>query len=263
MRNETPFPPDPDPDPPRAQDGRRSQAPLRQASQQALQPRPDGAAVARLEELVRAGRISDALALCRMTRSADAARGVTGENAALHARLLIPLIRRLEAAWTVDEIDFAHLSLAFLNLHRIIATLSDDLRPSYGAGRGRVLVSTAPGEEHRFGAQVLADLLRAAGWSVDLVLDADELALISRVAQTPYVALALSVGHDGALDGLGDLITTLRASACNGTMRVLLGGSALAEPRSQYNFLGADLVAQSSAEALGFLSASRMSLLHS
>jgi MerR family transcriptional regulator, light-induced transcriptional regulator len=223
----------------------------------------DAAALARFEGLIRAGRVPEALDLCRSWRASGTTDAAPPSNDALYARLLIPLLHRLESAWTEDSIDFGHLSLAFLNLHRVIMALSDDLRPMQGAGRGRVLVATAPDEDHQFGAQVLADLLRGAGWSVDLALQTDAAELVRRVAQVRYAALALSVGHDGALDGLGDLIATCRAEALHGRMQVLVGGAALVEPRSQYHFLGADLVAHSGAEALGFLSATRSGVLTS
>jgi len=221
-------------------------------------------AIMRLEGLLRAGHIAEALGLCRKFREAGPqGRSDHQDNSHVWGQLLIPLIQRLEAEWTQDTIEFGHLSLAFINLHRIIASLAQDMRPALLTGRGRILVATLPGEDHRFGTLIVADMLSAAGWATDVLLDADAATLCHKVSTKPYVAVGLSVGHDGALEGLGDLITDLRACAQSGDMQIILGGAALEEPREQYQFLGADIVALSGAEALIFLSKGRNSVLAS
>jgi methanogenic corrinoid protein MtbC1 len=213
---------------------------------------------------LRAGHIAEALGLCRRFRAGGGhGQAEVSGNAHIWGQLLIPLIQRLEAQWTQDTIEFGHLSLAFINLHRIIGSLAQDMRPTCVMGRGRVLVATLSDEAHLFGTLIVADMLSTAGWATDVLLHADAATLCHRVSTKPYVAVGLSVGHDEGLEGLGDLITDLRACARNGNVQIILGGAALEEPREQYQFLGADLVALSATEALTFLSGSRASVLAS
>lgn len=219
--------------------------------------RQEAGMIQRLEKHVIAGRLVEALDMCRKLRSATWTQG-TGSNDALWAALIVPLIRRLEAAWTVDSVEFVDLTTAFMTLRRVISALSADMQPVFGHGNGRVLVATVPGETHHFGPQIVADLLRGGGWEADLMLDADAESLLQRVDQTSYIAIALSVGHDEALGGVADLIGDLRASARLGRVAIMIGGPALVEPRAQYHFLGADLVALSGAEAVSFLARHRV-----
>jgi len=208
--------------------------------------------IARLEGHVIAGQTAEALDLCRTLRRSAWSDGA-GANDALWTGLIVPLIRRLEAAWTVDTVSFTDLTTAFMTLRRVISALSADMLPVFGHGNGRVLVATVPGEAHQFGPQILADLLRSAGWEADLMLDVEAETLLRRVDLTRYVAIALSVGHDEALVGVADLIGDLRASSRSADVCVMVGGPALVEPRAQYDFLCADLVALSGAEAVNFL----------
>lgn len=227
----------------------------------------------RLERLLVAGAFGEALALCRTVGPGD------------RAALFLAVIRRLEARWQTDGVGFSDLAFAFYLLRHLIehalpagagiehalpagAGIEHALPAGAGAAKSpahpgsvlsaaapRVLVALAHGEGHSFGAQILAADLAASGCRVDIDLGADGAALCRRLARAHVDVLALSVGHDGALHGLADLITDLRAASCNGRLAIVLGGAALAEPRAQYTFLGADGIALSATEAVGWIAA--------
>lgn len=204
--------------------------------------------ILRLERLLREGAAGAAVELCRAQR-------VPGSGL-LPSALLTAVIRRFEAAWMKDDIGFGDLSMVFLTLHRVLVQLLGS-EPATGdaPGRGRVLVATVPGEEHVFGAMVLADALRALGWHVDTLLGADAQTLCARVGQGRHTVVGLSVGHDLAMDGLADLIADLRTAAHGPAPRILIGGAALVQPVDQYHFLGADGIARSAADAARWMAA--------
>jgi MerR family transcriptional regulator, light-induced transcriptional regulator len=202
-----------------------------------------------LERHLVQGAFGDALALCQ---------GLAKDR---QAALFLTVIRHLEGRWQTDCIGFADLAFAFYQLRHLIdhaapalANPPAALMALSGAQDLRILVALAHGETHSFGAQILAGELAARGWSVtqDLTGDGDRLA--ARLAEERFDVLALSVGHDGALAGLADRIADLRARSCRGGISIMLGGAALAEPRAQYTFLGADAVALSAAEAIAWIS---------
>lgn len=199
----------------------------------------------RLEWLLLTGEFSRALALCRVIPRAEV------------SALFLSVIRRLEARWQVDGASFADLAFAFFQIRRLIdlTTSPAPLPIAPAPGAPRLLIGLAEGERHGFGVQILASELALNGWAVDLDLTGDGDTLRQRVQETRYDAVGLSVGHDGALQGLADLITDLRHLSCHGGISVMLGGAALVEPRGQYRFLGADVVALTADEAMVWLSA--------
>jgi len=212
-----------------------------------------------LEQHLRAGRLTEALAIGRLALGdRQPARLMT-----FYGQVVLPMVRRLEADWQAERIAFEDLGMVFFQLYRLLGQLADTgtdggtgADPSGRSGTaapGGILVATVPGEGHVFGAQIVADLLRAQGYRVALRLETDAETLIRAVAGRPLAGLCLSVGHDAALDGLADLIDDLRAAAAAPRMPVIVGGPALVEPAGQYHFLGADAVALTVHEALKFL----------
>lgn len=203
----------------------------------------------RLERHLVSGAFSDALALCRQLPPGQ------------HAALFLAVIRQLESRWKTDSIGFADLAFAFYQLRHLIdgvasgpAVPAATMTSMAGSQDLRILVALAHGEKHSFGAQILAGELAAQGWAVAQDLSGQGERLGALVAQNRFDVLALSIGHDAALDGLADRIGDLRAQSCHARMSVMLGGGAFAEPRRQYAFLGADTVALSAAEASAWIS---------
>lgn len=205
--------------------------------------------VARLESALLRGDFAAALALCL---------GVPRTGPGVHG-LFLGVIRSLEKRWTTDTVDFADLAFAFFQIRRLIEMLSEPALPAApdanAPGSPRILVALAPGERHEFGAQIFASELSLHGWAVDVDLSGDGDSVRQRVSQTRYDAVGLSVGHDGALQGLADFVADLRFQSCHGGICVMLGGTALVEPRVQYKFINADVVAFTAAEAMVWLSA--------
>ncbi len=207
-----------------------------------------------LERLLREGRGTEALTLCRnLAAGRDPAARLH-----LYGQVVLPAIRRLEGAWKEDLIGFSELSMAFFHAHRLLAVLAAEppVQPA-APDAGGVLVATVPGEDHVFGAQIVADVLGAAGHEVALLLQTTAATLTVQVARQRPAVVCLSVGHDQALMGLADLIVDLRLSAPAPGPRVLIGGPALVEPFAQYHFLRADSVASNAGEALELIAATR------
>lgn len=205
-----------------------------------------GVAIDRLERLLLQGAFADALALCRTLR------------VSVPDEMLVPLIRRLDRRWNADEIGFSDLSFAFFQIRRLIDLLREpaisQISPD-GPAKGKILLALAPAEEHSFGLQIVAAELALHGWQVDLHVDATAEGLCERLRDRTYDVVGLSVGHDGAMDGLADVITELRLASRNSGISVMLGGAALVEPVSRYEFLGADRICQTAAEAATWLAA--------
>lgn len=213
----------------------------------------------RLEEHLLEGQLQDALKTLQVFAQTE------GDSRVL-PDLMVGAIRRLEARWGSETASSTTVTLAFATARHLIdlwrtnraAPGLPDRRPETSAAPANrdtwpVLVGVAPGDEHTFGAQILSDDLLMRGWTVDLLLSTKAEALLKRLSQHHYGAVMLSVGHDDALAGLGNLIAEIRLISAKRGIVVVVGGSGLAQPLAQYHFLGADLVAGTAAQGAEYL----------
>lgn len=209
---------------------------------------------AQLCDRLKTGSLVDALALLH----AHAAHHGEGQTL---SPFVAGAIRAIEAGWQDGRFSDAEVTLAFATARHLIDLWQarDSVEAVAPAPSGpSLLASVVPGDAHTFGTQIMADSMRLAGWRVETLLSARSSAdLLARVASTPYGAVLLSVGHDDSLAGLSDLIAEIRLNSVTSGVFVLVGGSSLAHPLTQYKFLGADLVAGTAAEGVAFL-ASRL-----
>ena len=87
----------------------------------------------------------------------------------LHMELLEPTARHLGELWNQDRIDFVDVTLGVARLQRLVHVFEGlDEIPDYDEKR-KVLLATAPGEQHSLGSTIVQKFLRAAGLArVDL-----------------------------------------------------------------------------------------------
>lgn len=202
-----------------------------------------------LYRLTQGGDLDRARALC----DRHAALAPTGRRA-VYADLVLPVVRAIEADWQAGSIPFADIVAHFWTVQRLIDALSGSAPgPAPAAARGAVLLTLPEGEDHGFGLGVVAEEFRAGGWAVTTQRHRGNRPLIDQVAAQDFDAIGLSVGHDGVLHGLADLVQDLRLAARNPRLRVILGGNVLATRPGGFGFLGADMIARTGAEALAWL----------
>lgn len=194
------------------------------------------------------GDLSRARALC--DRHAAAA---PGGRRAVYADLVLPTVRAIEAEWNAGSRPFEEIIAHFWSVQRLLDGLADTPALPATPGQGAVLLACPAGEDHGFGLGVVAEEFRAAGWRVVADRAGGNAGIVDLLGAESYDAVGLSVGHDGALAGLADLVQDLRIASRNPRLRVILGGNVMAAAPGSFGFLGADLVAGTGAEALGWL----------
>lgn len=133
---------------------------------------------------------------------------------------------------------------AFSKLVRLLQNDATDRFPSspVSSNAARLLLAAPEGEQHVFGAEIMADHLKREGLQVELLLQAPGMTIAERLATQHYDVLGLSIGSDANLAGLADFIGDVRRDSCNRDMRVMVGGQAFDRSAGEYDFLGADLV---------------------
>lgn len=175
-------------------------------------------------------------------------RGLSMER--LFVDLLEPTARRLGVLWDNDECDFIDVTLGVARLQKLLAIFNatHDL-PSLDSKR-RVLMATAPGNQHSFGVAMVEKFLRAGGWDVqtELAQTADD---IAAAAKHDWFAVAgVTMGSASQIDDLTDTIAKLRAQSLNPAIGIMVGGQMFTEKPALAYEVGADATAPNAPAAV-------------
>lgn len=118
--------------------------------------------------------------------------GATAGNA--YVRLITPALHHVGTAWERGEITVAEEHRASQICVTIVARLSDMFRSS-GTPRGSAVTLTPPDERHALASAMVADFLRAAGFSVHHLgagVPADDLAVFLKVVPADVVCFSVT-----------------------------------------------------------------------
>jgi excisionase family DNA binding protein len=210
---------------------RSGKRPRRSASGTSSTPRWEG----RAERLMARMRVGDGLGSWSIIESAL----VSGSPSDMYVNLLGPALRQIGDGWSRGAISIA-------DEHRATAValgLAGRLSPLFvrrGPPRaGTVLLAGAEGDTHLIPLLMVADALRADGWSVvNLGADVPRAELVATAQGTEHLsAVGISLGSERNAARTSKNIRSLR-TACPG-VPVLLGGPA-AGPEQMARDLGAD-----------------------
>jgi methanogenic corrinoid protein MtbC1 len=176
----------------------------------------------------------------------------TGGRAALLSELLAPAARLLGQMWEEDACDFMTVTLGVYRLKQIMKeTEAERADVSGSAGLGhRILLLPAPGEQHSFGIDLVADAFRGDGWCVRSAPAVSRVQLLRLVEDEWFDVVGLSVSTARSLKGLPACIRAVRAASCNRRSFIMLGGQAVTCDPERARFLGADRVAADAGSAL-------------
>lgn len=170
--------------------------------------------------------------------------------------LILPTVHQVEKQWLSDAWAYNDVLFAFWNLQQLLLRRQDAGAPKRqwmgSASHGSAVFAPAPGNDHNLGALVVSEHFRACGWQVDTLLEGRKETLLQWVSERSVDVLGLSVGHDAALFGLGDLLLELRAASRHPAIRILIGGNVFEAAAAHYDWLGADCLAVTPEDALRY-----------
>jgi len=164
------------------------------------------------------------------------------EIEAILLNILAPAARRLGTMWEQDDCDFVDVTMGLWRLQEVVRELSARVPVKTGraADGYRAVFSAMPGEQHNFGTVIVEDIFRRAGWSTELLLDAQQGALLSAVASARYDLVGLTVSLDAHTERLPSLILAIRSVSRNPRLCILLGGRVLMDDPQLALRVGAD-----------------------
>ena len=154
-----------------------------------------------------------------LNRAAE--RGLGFES--LVETLIAPAARRLGELWHEDRCDFFDVTFGVARLQELIdlfgpkAVLERESDP-------RALLVSMSGDSHHFGLDIIAALLREAGWSVTTqhALGAEEAA--RAVAEEWFSVVGVTVGGKPFLDEAARTVESVRRASLNPQVAVMVGG---------------------------------------
>lgn len=137
--------------------------------------------------------------------------------------VIAPAAHLLGEQWLDDERSFADVAVGLGMLQRLVAVIGQKVEVPV-TKEGLVVLSAAPGEQHTLSIHVLAELLRAQGWAVQVEPVADEMALLELLGRESVSAIGFTVSNDAFVRHLGPLLE--RIHAVQPSAQVMLGGAA-------------------------------------
>lgn len=214
----------------------------------AIPPVCDGEAIASLAEIAIAG---DGPAL---RRALDPYVEAGFPMSVLLIDLLGPVVQLIGVYWEQDRCTFAETSVATGLIQRVVYELTEANRRPVAPAARRALIAVTPGDQHAFGAVVVSELLRAAGWFVLTRLDASENQLCDDVAGDSFTLIGFSLSRTSRIGDFRRTIERIRAGG-RAEERALFvtGGRVFTVGEANASDVGADFVAVDGAELVRLL----------
>ena len=141
--------------------------------------------------------------------------------------LLTPAARALDDYWISDRGSFATVTLATWRLRTLMRRVADDLAPVPVLAPRAILISTLPGEQHDFGAAMVAEFFGRDGWRAQHARPASVADLVEDIRGGAPDVLGLSIGRVEALPELRQTIAAVRLALRRKAPAILVGGAAL------------------------------------
>lgn len=170
----------------------------------------------------------------------------------IYLDLLAPAARRLGVWWESDACDFYDVTMGLWRLQEVLQTLSAFAPWSapLAASARRALFAPAPGEQHGFGAALVEEFFRRAGWQTWNAPAADAAELAALVAARGYDVIGLTVSVERHLATLPATIAGLRRASRNPEIIVMVGGRVFVADPGLAARVGADATAVDAAAAV-------------
>lgn len=199
-------------------------------------------AVSRLVTILLNGDLPGARSFLKQEMGADA------PMEALFADLVQPALYEIGRRWEEGRITAAQEHLASALVARLLASLDAGTAAPDGPV---VVVTTAPTETHEFGAIMVADLLRQAGWDVRFLgsqLPVNEIVHFLRMVKPDLIACSVTL--EIHLPSLRELTDVLSGDSQLAGVPVLVGGQAFRSGDRTWKTAGADALARDAREVV-------------
>lgn len=214
----------------------------RQPASAAVQCAPPNAIKLDVAQFAALSLENDAYALLASMES-QLALGVGVES--LFIDLLAPAARQLGVWWEEDVCDFVDVTMGLWRLQEVAHEISARVPGAAESRRGdrSALFAAAPGSQHAFGALLVEEFFRRAGWSTWSAQNTSGSGIIDQAAGRWFDVVALTVSTEADLDTIAPFIAAVRAASRNTGVLIMVGGWVFNQNPSLAREIGADCTA--------------------
>jgi len=167
-------------------------------------------------------------------------------------RGLVVAMDRVGARFRNGEVFIPEVLLSAQAMDAAIELLAPHLAEAHAETRGRILLGTVAGDMHSIGKNVVATMLRGAGFDVvDLGINISGETFAAKVADCKPDVLGLSSLLTSTMSEMQGVIEALRAAKVRDRVKVIVGGAPLTEQFARS--IGADGYASNAGEAVALV----------
>ncbi|MGT2477895.1 cobalamin B12-binding domain-containing protein [Methylobacterium oryzae CBMB20] len=164
--------------------------------------------------------------------------------------LLAPSAALLGRMWDEDLCDFIEVTTGVARLQHLVARFRVDREAVPLDEKRRLLLMSAPGEQHTFGVRIVEQFLRKAGWAVSVGLSSSPEEIAALAASEWFGVVGLTLSSEACIDQLAIAIRSVRDVSCNRSIGVMVGGPVFLEHPELVHQVGADASAVDAATAV-------------
>ncbi|MDP4006557.1 B12-binding domain-containing protein, partial [Methylobacterium sp. NEAU K] len=164
--------------------------------------------------------------------------------------LLAPSAALLGRMWDDDLCDFIEATTGVARLQCLVSRFRVDGDAVPLDGQRRLLLMSAPGEQHTFGVRIVEQFLHRAGWVVSIGLSSSPEEIAALVASEWFGVVGLTLSNETRVDQLAMAIRSVREASCNRSIGVMVGGPVFLERPELVKQVGADASAVDAATAV-------------
>jgi methanogenic corrinoid protein MtbC1 len=158
----------------------------------------------------------------------------------LFVHFLAPTARYLGELWEQDLCDFVDVTIGVSRLQELLTIFGSGDDDPLVEHNHRALLLTLSGERHLFGLDMVAKLMRNAGWHVTVVADASPREAAAMVAREWFGIVGVTLSSEAGLGLVARTIEALRHASLNASLSVLVGGPAFNDEPGRAVQAGAD-----------------------
>lgn len=161
----------------------------------------------------------------------------------LFVHFLAPTARYLGELWQQDLCDFCDVTIGVGRLQELLTLFGTADDPDLVDLDHRALLLTVPGEKHVFGIDMVAKMMRAAGWQVCVSLEQSAPDVATLVSDTWFGIAGITLSSEEHGAGIARTIEGMRRGSRNSGLAIMAGGPAFNANPSLGAQVGADAVA--------------------
>jgi len=142
----------------------------------------------------------------------------------LFVHFLAPTARHLGELWEQDLCDFIDVTLGVARLQELLCIFGAPNEAPVVDMRQRAFLVTTPAERHCFGIDIVASVLRAAGWDLHIQKNITAAQGAAEVAEHWFGVVGIALSVESELETVARTIKEIRLSSFNQSVAVIVGG---------------------------------------